>query len=307
MRGSLCLMLIMMGGATSAVADGPARKVLVIGIDGCRPDALAAAEVPHLKRLIERGTYCVDTQILAPHETPGDTVSGPGWSNLLTGVWPDKHGVVDNSFKGANYAAYPHFFTRIKQRWPQARTGSFSTWLPIKERILSDADIGRNFPGDEPKNLEQYIAGDKLAAVACSKFVGEDNPDAVMLYFGQVDETGHRYGFHPKVKEYIRALQTVDGLIGDVLASIEQRPDLAKESWLVIVCTDHGGVGLGHGHGRMTPEIRDVFLIVSGPAAKQQRLEEPSFQVDVVATALTHLGIVPDPAWKLDGKPVGLK
>ena len=288
-------------------ADGPARKVLVIGIDGCRPDALAAAHAPRLKKLIDQGTYCVDTQILAPRETPGDTVSGPGWSNILTGVWPDKHGVIDNSFNGSNYADFPHFFTRIKERWPDSLTGSFSTWLPIKDKILSGADVGRNFPDAEPRNLEEYLLGDSQAARACAAFVTERDPNAVMLYLGQVDETGHRFGFQPKVKDYVKAIETVDGLISDVLDAVGNRPNIAKESWLVIVCTDHGGVGLGHGNGRKTPEVRDTFLIISGPSAKQQRLEEPTYQVDVVATVLAHLGIELNPNWKLDGKAVGLK
>lgn len=288
-------------------ADGPAKKVLVIGIDGCRPDAIAAANTPNLKKLVERGTYCVDSQILADRETPGDTVSGPGWSNILTGVWPDKHGVVDNSFKGSNYEEYPHYFARIKQKWPEAVTGSFSTWPPIKDKILSAADVGRGFPEGDAKNLEGYIVGDGQAAEACAQFITDKDPTAVMLYLGQVDETGHKHGFHPKVKEYVKAIETVDGHIGTVLAAIDARPNLAKESWVVIVCTDHGGVGLNHGGGRKTPEIRDVFLIVSGPAVIRQRYEQPTYQVDVVATSLTHLGIALDPAWKLDGKPVGLK
>lgn len=304
----LCAFLVScLVAGSAAFADGPARKVLVIGIDGCRPDALAAAKTPHLKSLIERGTYCVDTQILAPRDTPGDTVSGPGWSNLLTGVWPDKHGVIDNSFKGSKYDEFPHFFTRIKRGIPQSRTGSFSTWLPIKDRILSGADVGKNFPETDPKNLEQYVTGDADAAKACAEFITETDPTAAMLYLGQVDESGHRFGFHPKIKEYVAAIERVDGHIGVVLSAIEARPNLAKESWLIIVCTDHGGVGLNHGGGRKIPEIRDVFLIVSGPAAKRQRLEEPTYQVDVVATTLTHLGLTLEPEWKLDGKPVGLK
>ena len=141
----------------------------------------------------------------------------------------------------------------------------------------------------------------------CTQFITDKDPTAVMLYLGQVDESGHKYGFHPKVKEYVKAIETVDGHIGTVLAAIEARPNLAKESWVIIICTDHGGVGLNHGGGRRTPEIRDVFLIISGPAVIRQRYEQPTYQVDVVATALTHLGISLDPAWKLDGKPVGLK
>jgi predicted AlkP superfamily pyrophosphatase or phosphodiesterase len=306
MKTLLCLAVLTLG-VFPLHADGPARKVLVLGIDGCRPDALVAAKTPNLDQLIERGTYCVDTQILAPRETPGDTVSGPGWSNILTGVWPDKHGVVDNSFKGMNYQEYPHFFTRIKRRWPDAVTGSFTTWTPIKEKILSDADVGENFPEKEVNTMENYIRGDDLATKACVKFLTEKDPTAVMLYCGQVDEAGHFFGFHPKVKDYIAAIERVDAHVGEVIDAIAARPQIAQESWLIIVCTDHGGAGLNHGGGRKTPEIRDVFLIVSGPAAVQQRYEEPTYQVDVVATALTHLGIELDPAWKLDGKPVGLK
>ncbi len=292
---------------TALAADGPAKKVLVIGIDGCRPDALAAANTPHLDKLIAQGTYCVDTQILAPRETPGDTVSGPGWSNILTGVWPDKHGVTNNSFMGSKYEEFPHFFARIKQVRPTAVTGSFTDWPPIKEKILSGADVGLGFPEEGAKKLEDYQIGDEQGADACAKFLREQDPTAVMIYLGQVDETGHRHGFHPKLPQYIQAIETVDGLVGKVLTAIASRPKFADEDWLVIVCTDHGGVGLGHGGGRKTPEIRDVFLIISGPSAKQQRLEEPTYQVDVVATALTHLGIPLDPAWKLDGRAVGLK
>ncbi|HUS39634.1 MAG TPA: hypothetical protein VMX74_09300 [Pirellulales bacterium] len=48
-------------------------------------------------------------------------------------------------------------------------------------------------------------------------------------------------------------------------------------------------------------------LIVSGPSAKRGKIEGPTFLVDVPVTALHHLGVEIDPAWKLDGHPVGLK
>ncbi|HEY1065364.1 MAG TPA: sulfatase-like hydrolase/transferase, partial [Pirellulales bacterium] len=99
----------------------------------------------------------------------------------------------------------------------------------------------------------------------------------------------------------------VDGHVGDVMTALKNRKTLAQEDWLVIVCTDHGGQGKGHGGGRKTPEIRNVFLIVSGDAAQSGVVEAETYQVDVVPTALTHLGVAIKPEWKLDGKPVGLK
>jgi hypothetical protein len=54
-------------------------------------------------------------------------------------------------------------------------------------------------------------------------------------------------------------------------------------------------------------QIRTVFLIVSGPSAEHGKIDEPTSIVDVVPTALTHLGVRIDEKWKLDGRAVGLQ
>lgn len=290
--------------AAPAWSAEPVKKVLFIGVDGCRLDALQAANTPHLDRLIAEGTLAIGTEIIAPRETPGDTVSGPGWSNLLCGVWPDKHGVVDNSFKGSNYPQFPHFFARLKAVRPQCVTASFSDWGPLKDRIVSQADIA---VGEDARGAAAYVEADARIARRCATTLREKPVDAAMLYLGQVDETGHVNGFHPQVPEYIAAIERVDGLIGEVLDGVRARPTFAQEEWLVLVATDHGGVGTGHGGGRQIDEIRRTFLIVSGPATERGQIETPTYQVDVVATALAHLGITPNPEWMLDGKPVAIK
>ena len=43
------------------------------------------------------------------------TISGPGWSSILCGVWSDKHLVVDNSFSGNNYFNFPPIFKYINE------------------------------------------------------------------------------------------------------------------------------------------------------------------------------------------------
>lgn len=286
-------------------AAEPARKVLFVGIDGCRWDAVQAAKTPHLDRLVAEGYLAVGTDIIAPRETPGDTVSGPGWSNLLCGVWPDKHGVVDNSFKGANYQRYPHFFARIKEVRPQLVTASFVNWTPIHTKILSAAD--EVFTTEDVRGAAAYTEADVRVVEACCACLRTKQPDVVMLYLGQVDETGHAYGFHPTVAPYREAIERVDAHLGRVLETIQLRPRYAQEDWLILVATDHGGVGLNHGGGRQTDEIRKTFLIVSGPSAQRGKTEEATYQVDVVATALAHLQIIPRVEWGMDGRPVGLK
>ncbi|MBX3444802.1 MAG: alkaline phosphatase family protein [Planctomyces sp.] len=293
-----------------AGADGaePARRALVIGIDGCRPDALEAAQTPHLDALAVYGTYFDGTDIRQPTRTDAaNTISGPGWSNLLTGVWPDKHNVLDNKFTAPNYDRYPHFFERLKAARPEARTASFSTWPPIARIITRGADDVRNFPDVDPDDLDGYTQGDGEAAAACIENLKGEAADSIVLYLGQVDECGHKHGFHPKVPEYIAAIEQVDRHIGDVLAAVREREASGNERWLVVVCTDHGGSGTDHGNGHDNPEIRRTFLIVSGAGALQGRSEEPTWQVDVVPTVLTYLGVELRPEWELDGRPVGLQ
>ena len=69
-----------------ASAGAKVKKVLFIGIDGCRFDAIEAARAPQLDKLIAEGAHSAKVKILAPRETNSDTISGPGWSSLLTGV-----------------------------------------------------------------------------------------------------------------------------------------------------------------------------------------------------------------------------
>ena len=86
----------------AAFAHGPGKegtfggkRVLFIGIDGCRADAVTAAiergMAPQLKALSEDSNGLLSLKCYAGgelgKETHQPTVSGPGWTSLLTGVW----------------------------------------------------------------------------------------------------------------------------------------------------------------------------------------------------------------------------
>jgi arylsulfatase A-like enzyme len=129
----------------------------------------------------------------------------------------------------------------------------------------------------------------------------------VFFYIGQVDVAGHTHGFHPAVPEYIAAIERADQLAGRVLAAVKGRKTYDTEDWLVLVTSDHGGQGKGHGGGHATPEILNSFLIVSGPAAQRGTFDQTVYLVDAPVTALAHLGVKTKDEWKLDGRAVGLR
>lgn len=277
------------------------KKVLALGLDGCRPDALKIADTPNLDELIKSGAYAENTLILGPRYQKNDTVSGPGWTSILTGVWADKHGVQDNQFSQSHFEAYPHFFTRVKEKRPEARTASFVTWKPIHERILRNADTAESFADKD------YAAADAASTSKASEFLSGGDPDVMFVYFGAIDETGHRHGFHPTVKEYVAAIEQVDAQVGKLLAALRARRTYDSEDWLILATADHGGRGTGHGGGHQQAEILQVFFLVSGHSAKVGKIEQQTYLVDYVPTVLTHLGIAVDPKWHLDGRAVGLR
>ena len=260
------------------------KKVLIIGVDGCRPDALIAANTPNLDALAQDGAVSYEAQTC---EIP---LSGPGWSSMLTGVWPSKHGVTENSFAGARFDLYPHFFRRLKEAGNETFTASIVNWEPIHSNIVTEADHSAVYPTDAE------------VAQAASEFVTQYDPDVLFLHFDEVDQTGHFYGFDPSVPVYLDAIRLVDCRIGVVLNALRERESYGQEDWLILVSTDHGGSGRDHEED--VPEHRTIFLIVSGTSTAPGQIETPPAVVDIPPTVFTHLGLRIDEAWDWDGQPV---
>lgn len=277
-----------------------AKKVLVIGIDGVRPDILAEVATPNLDALAADGTFSDRAR------TTQQTVSGPAWSSLLTGVWPAKHGVTDNSFEGKRYGAHPDFLTRIEQVRPELNTFAALDWLPLGADsaggpVITDApDEKHVFDG---YTLTWALADSAVVAASVAALASGD-PDAAFVYLGNPDETSHETGAIGE--EYRAAIALADRHVGLLLDAVRSRRSYGREDWLILVTTDHGRRADG-GHGGDSAEESTIFYIASGLSAQKGAPAADPAIVDVAATALAHLGIAIDPAWQLDGKIVGLR
>ncbi|MFF6791533.1 alkaline phosphatase family protein [Streptomyces filamentosus] len=265
-----------------------ADKVLVVGMDGLRHDRIDAANAPVLKSLMTNGTYGRSLLYANPMAA---TSSGPGWSTISTGVWPDKHGVKDNTFTGKNYAEYPGFLARLNQIRPGLSLFAAVDWPELDTH-------GTVTPGADAKLVydNNYVVNDALITDLTEQVLLDQNPDVLFVYFGETDEIGHNHGAaSPK---YLDAIAVQDGQLGRLLAAIEARPTRAAERWTVIVATDHGHTDAG-GHGGSSVEERRTFVLAQGPG-----IAAGARPVDVAPTVFRQLGIVPDPSWGLDGKPI---
>jgi predicted AlkP superfamily pyrophosphatase or phosphodiesterase len=275
----------------------PVKKVLLIGLDGIRTDILAQADTPNIDALVANGAFS-DRAVTRP-----PTVSGPGWSSMLVGVWADKHGVLGNDFTENNYDQYPDFLTRIEQVEPELQTFAVVDWLP-----LGGDDSGGPLISDSVDTVVAmdgydggFAAADAKSLEVAVQHLTTQDPDAAFVYFGNTDEIGHE--FDSLAPEYRAEIETADRYVGDLVAAIQNRPTYASEDWLILMSTDHGRRDDG-GHGGESELEKRIFFLANGPSIIRAELAAPPEIVDVAATAMTHLGIDLDPAWKLDGQPL---
>jgi hypothetical protein len=283
------MLIFALAAAIAAGNDAPrARKSLIVGIDGCRPDLLEVAKVPALSGLIRAGSYSHRVDVLGPRKTNADTVSLPGWTTALSGVWPDKHKVLANVPDVRPAPEHPLLFARLRAAKIGFTFAGYAGWAPFVDQIMRD-EPGLHMPVDGA--LSSYAAADAACAKAASKELAERDPDATFVYFAAVDDAGHRSGFHPRVREYRAALETVDGHLAALLAAIEKRPRRAREDWLFAVCTDHGGRGLDHRNGAAEPEIRTGFMILSGAGFNPRRIAKSTGLTDLAPAVLRHHGV----------------
>ncbi|WP_045027534.1 alkaline phosphatase family protein [Draconibacterium sediminis] len=267
-------------------AQGREKKVLIIGIDGCRPDVLKEAQTPAINKLIGNGAYSFSAK------TDPISSSGICWTGMLTGVWHEKHNVVSNSYKNPNIGEYPHLFRRIKEFNPELKTYSIVNWNPI-HKILQKGEA----------DIEESYSPDRKVTKRVVEVLSKEDPDVVFVQLDDVDHAGHTYDYLFESPKYVKAIQKADKQIGKMVQTIAKRNTIKNEDWLIIVSTDHGGSNFTH--GKDIPEHTTIFYIASGNATQKGEIDDVNV-VDVCVTTLAHMGVKIAPEWNLDGKVRGL-
>ncbi len=280
----------------NATLQAGERKVLTIALDGLRPDALVAANAPNIDSLTDgtffgtggpSGIFSMNAQ--AEHLT----FSGPGWGAYMTGLHVDRHGADTNGFENV-VPGTTDWFTPLEAFNPSLNTHRVLTWGIASSSFPSGADTVDNY--------EYNQNGDQLMTNRVVQLMQDPATDVVMTFYSDTDVAGHSCGFSPTAPCYIAAIEKADGQIGQIMTAIKARPTFASEDWLVVLTSDHGGLGTGHSGG--LPEQRTIPFIVAGPLATTVLPQANPRQVDVAATVLSYFG-APIPA-NYDGHPVGL-
>jgi len=272
-----CFLLFVLYFAFAVTSLGQEKKILFIGIDGCRWDAIEAANTPAIHALLPNSIH---SQFGL---TEYKTWSGTGWSNMLTGVWHTEHGVSDNTFSGNAFDTYSDFISRAENYNPALNTISVVHWAPINQTIIQNIDD------------EITVGTDALVKDSAISQLTNHDPDILFVDFDDVDHSGHSFGFGPDVFEYLESIETTDTYIAVILASLYNRPNYNNEDWLIVLTTDHGGTMSGHGGG--TLEERTIFNVFNNPGFNEEELNRITAANSIIYNeAFFHTGAYAQPS-----------
>ena len=261
-------------------------RVLIISIDGLRPDLLLRSFMPRVRGLCSEGSFTFWA------ETAPEAYTLPCHVTMLTGASSDKHGVTWNDYIEESYPNVPTLFEVAKQAGYSTAmaTGKMKFVVLTKPGTIDYCYL----PPDEP-------VSDREVAAHAESLLREHQPQVMFVHLPGTDEAGHKYGWGSN--EQLAAIELADEAVGLVLAVLS---DLRLAgSTLVVVTSDHGGAGTDHtmndARSHFVPWIacgsgirRDFDLTLL--SRRHIRIE------DTFATACAFLGI--DPGDECEGKPV---
>jgi len=266
----LVALVIACAGAISARGQQSAGSVLVmISVDGMRPDYITAADahgvkVPNLRRFMREGAFADGVEGVVP------TVTYPSHTTLVTGVWPAKHGIYANSVfdplqKNADGWYWYNEDLRAETLWDAAKKAGRKTasvqwpvtvgaksvdWLipeiwragtPEDAKLLRAlctpgllAEISPKL-GDYRGGFDSTPEADALRGKYAEWILENKHPAILTLHLLGLDHEEHESG--PFSPESIAVLERLDAVIGSLRETAER---VSRGHAYVAVVSDHG-------------------------------------------------------------------
>jgi predicted AlkP superfamily pyrophosphatase or phosphodiesterase len=246
-----------------------APTTLLISLDGFRADYLHRDITPTLSAFIRAG---VSPKYMLPSFP---SVTFPNHFTLVTGLYPESHGVVGNTFWDPDTKKefwYTDPARSMKPEWWRAEP----IWeLAEKEDVTSGVHM---WPGSEahigevqPTYVDKYNSEEDLGKKVDRIFSwldlpgpdddGADDrsprPQLMVAYVPNVDGDGHKYG--PNSTQVRSTIAEVDAMLGKLFAGLESRnlSDIVN----IVIVSDHGMATTDTSRLIQLEDLVDVSLI----------------------------------------------
>jgi arylsulfatase A-like enzyme len=266
---------------TGAVTD----HVVIVSVDGLRPDAIARFKAATIGRIAREGSHSFAATTINPSKTL------PSHTSMLTGEGPEEHGIEwnTNETDTHSHVAVPTVFALARERG--LRTAAFFSkgkfnHLEVPgslDHTQAPDGNGRWSAERTVRDVERYLAGTR--------------PNLMFVHLGEPDYAGHLWGWMSWM--YGRAVRTADAAVGRLLAAADRA--YGAGNYTFILTADHGGHGRTHGSDR-AEDVTIPWITWGKGVRAGTELPRGIRTMDTAGTALWLLGVgVPD-GWS--GVPV---
>lgn len=223
----------------AAPSPTPATTLLLVSLDGVNPAFLDAEDTPNLHRLMREGVHAEWMQPSFP------TLTFPNHYTLVTGLRPDRHGIVHNmmtdpvlgDFRLADRDAVGNgdWWDDGEPIWVTAENAGLPTatlaW-PGSEAAVRGVRPTRWYPFDDSRTLDARVE----MVLGWLSEPEASRPRLATLYFEHPDAAGH--GFGPDSPELRQAMRDVDAALGRLLDGLDARG--LSDRINIVVVSDHG-------------------------------------------------------------------
>ncbi|XP_005921601.1 ectonucleotide pyrophosphatase/phosphodiesterase family member 1 isoform X1 [Haplochromis burtoni] len=245
--------------------------LILVSLDGFRAAYLKehASHMPVISKLRNNGTTTPYLRPVYPTKT------FPNHYTIVTGLYPESHGIVDNKMYDVKQNAFFSLKTdeKLNPQWYQGEP----VWLTAIYQKLKSAtffwpgsDVAIN--GTLPSFYKMYdksVAFEKRVSTLLDwlNLPEGERPDFYTLYLDEPDSTGHYYG--PESTQIVPALQRVDRILGMLMDGLKAKN--LHNCVNIIVASDHGMESASCERASYVSDFQkdtSGFTVIQGPAAR---------------------------------------
>lgn len=262
---------------TSSVTD----NVILVSVDGLRPDAIEVFKAPTLGKLIAEGSYTLAATTIFPSKTL------PSHTSMLTGEPPDRHGVLwNNAFDDEpGTLEIPTIFST-------ARSNGYRTAAFFSKSKFSHLQVPGTLDYSQAPGgwFGRWSSDATLRDV--EKHLGKASPNLLFVHLTDPDAAGHSHGWMSA--QYGRAVLRADAALGRLLKAADKAYGPGR--YTLIVTADHGGNGKSHGSDH--PLDVTIPWIAWGRGVAPGEIAAPGIRtMDTASTVLYLLGLEKPANW----------
>ena len=261
-------------------------NVVLVSIDGLRPDAIRTFKAATLSRLLDEGSYTLAASTIMPSTTL------PSHTSMLTGEPPDRHGVLWNSVS----ADKPGTLT-IPTIFSVARKQGYQTAAFFSKAKFSHLQVPGTLDYSQAPGgwFGRWSAASTLDGV--ERHLATAKPNLLFVHLTDPDSAGHSSGWMSAA--YGRSVRKADAAVARLLKAADTA--YGAGAYTVIVTADHGGHG--YGHGSDNPLDVTIPWIAWGKGVSRGEITADIVKtMDTASTVLFLLGVAEPSDWM--GTPV---